>query len=130
MPINQSGQGYGLTPSPVMSSADYMTMSSTAVQPTGADASAGTLPSSNQAVGATAVPQANYWAIILAVIGLMVVVHIATEREGSDIEVAHVKIGVYNFLVIGIEAMLFIVMAKVILAKHPIPGLTQIVGAA
>jgi len=38
-----------------------------------------------------------------------------------------VKPGIRNFLVIGVMAMLFILMAKVIFNKYPVQGLTQMV---
>ena len=40
-----------------------------------------------------------------------------------------VKLGMRNFLVIGMIAILFIVVAKVIFTKYPITGLTDVVNA-
>lgn len=41
-----------------------------------------------------------------------------------------VRIGLYNFVVIGLMALLFIVMLKAVTTKWPIPGLTEIAHAA
>ena len=40
-----------------------------------------------------------------------------------------VKIGMRNFLVIGMIAVLFIVIVKVIVTKYPVSGLTDVVNA-
>ena len=40
-----------------------------------------------------------------------------------------VRIGMRNFLVIGMIAVLFIVVVKVIVTKYPITGLTDVVNA-
>ena len=40
-----------------------------------------------------------------------------------------VKLGMRNFLVIGMIAVLFIVVIKVIVTKYPIAGLTDVVNA-
>ena len=40
-----------------------------------------------------------------------------------------VRLGVRNFVVIGMIAVLFIVVVKVIFTKYPISGLTDVVNA-
>jgi len=40
-----------------------------------------------------------------------------------------VKVGIRNFIVIGIMAMLFILLMKVVFNKYPVQGLTQMVNA-
>ena len=40
-----------------------------------------------------------------------------------------VKLGMRNFLVIGMIAVLFIVVAKVIFTKYPIAGVTDVVNS-
>ncbi len=40
-----------------------------------------------------------------------------------------VKIGMRNFLVIGMIAVLFIVVAKVVFTKYPISGVTDVVNS-
>lgn len=39
------------------------------------------------------------------------------------------KVGVRNFFVVGIMAVLFIVLAKVIVTKYPVKGLSEVVQA-
>lgn len=39
------------------------------------------------------------------------------------------KLGVKNFLMVGVMALLFIVMAKIIVNKYPVTGLTDVVNA-
>ncbi len=45
-------------------------------------------------------------------------------------DVSNIKIGLYNFLIIGMMALLFIVLMKMLTAKYPIRGLTEVVQAA
>lgn len=40
-----------------------------------------------------------------------------------------VKLGIRNFMVVGLLAMLFIFAMKVITAKYQVPGLTPVVAA-
>lgn len=40
-----------------------------------------------------------------------------------------VKIGMRNFLVIGMIAVLFIVVVKVITTKYPVSGLTEVIAS-
>jgi hypothetical protein len=40
-----------------------------------------------------------------------------------------VKLGVGNFLLIGVMAVLFIVIIKVVLTKYPVKGLSDVVQA-
>jgi hypothetical protein len=37
------------------------------------------------------------------------------------------KLGVKNFLMVGIMATLFIVVAKVVLTKYPVKGISEVV---
>lgn len=46
------------------------------------------------------------------------------------LDVKDVKIGLYNFVVIGLMALLFIVLMKVVTSRWPIPGLTEVAQAA
>ncbi len=45
-------------------------------------------------------------------------------------DVSNMKIGLYNFLIVGIMALLFIVLMKMLTTKYPIKGLTEVVHAA
>jgi hypothetical protein len=40
------------------------------------------------------------------------------------------KLGVKNFMLVGVMAIVFIVLAKVVLTKYPITGLSAIVQTA
>lgn len=39
------------------------------------------------------------------------------------------KLGVKNFLMVGVMAILFIVLAKVVVTKYPIKGITPVIQA-
>jgi hypothetical protein len=41
-----------------------------------------------------------------------------------------VRVGLYNFVIIGIMALLFIVAMKMVTSRFPIPGVTEVVHAA
>lgn len=41
-----------------------------------------------------------------------------------------VKVGLYNFIVIGLMALLFIVCLKMVTSRFPVPGLTEVAQAA
>lgn len=45
-------------------------------------------------------------------------------------DVKDVKVGLYNFAVVGMMALLFIVLLKMITSKYPVPGLTEVAQAA
>lgn len=45
-------------------------------------------------------------------------------------EMKDVRIGLYNFVVIGLMALLFIVLLKMLTTKFPIKGITELVHAA
>lgn len=46
------------------------------------------------------------------------------------IDAGDVRIGLYNFLIIGIMAMLFIVVMKMVTTRFPVRGLTEVVHSA
>lgn len=46
------------------------------------------------------------------------------------LDVKDIRIGLYNFIVIGLMALLFIVLMKLVTAKFPIPGFSEVVQAA
>lgn len=41
-----------------------------------------------------------------------------------------VRIGLYNFVIVGVMAILFIVLAKMLTSKFQIPGVTEVVHSA
>lgn len=43
------------------------------------------------------------------------------------VDAGDVRIGLYNFLIIGLMAILFIVMMKLLTAKFPIKGIAEVV---
>ncbi|WID10855.1 hypothetical protein phiG2_12 [Lysinibacillus phage phiG2] len=43
------------------------------------------------------------------------------------IDAGDVRIGFYNWMVVGLMAILFIVVLKLLTTKFPIPGLTEVV---
>ncbi len=69
------------------------------------------------------------WWLFGAVV-LLIGVKFAVEHEKSPMQVHFASIGVYNYMVVGLMALLFIVPLKAILNKYPIKGLTQFVNAA
>jgi hypothetical protein len=46
------------------------------------------------------------------------------------IDAGDVRIGLYNFFIIGIMALLFIVVAKMVTTKFPVRGITEVVHSA
>jgi hypothetical protein len=62
---------------------------------------------------------------VIAVGGWALVKFAAGKASGVLGEPASVKVGLYNFLIVGVMAMLFILLMKYVTAKYPIPGLTQ-----
>lgn len=65
-------------------------------------------------------------AIVLVIIALK----FAVDHEKSGIEPAFVGIGVYNWVAVGLMAMVFLVVAKTLANKYPVPGLSHIINAA
>jgi hypothetical protein len=61
---------------------------------------------------------------------LLVILKVGSEHEKSGMEPHLLGVGVWNFVVIGIMALLFLVAGKAILNKYPIAGLTPIFNAA
>jgi hypothetical protein len=43
------------------------------------------------------------------------------------VDAGDVRIGVYNFVIIGLMAMLFIVVLKLLTARFPVKGLAEVV---
>lgn len=71
------------------------------------------------------------WAIVAAVIvGIVVVAKFAGGKLAGWADVKNPKVSLYSWLVIGLMALTFIVVGKVITAKWRIPGLTELFHAA
>jgi len=66
---------------------------------------------------------------IFAVLLILVAIKFASEHEKSPMRdsISFAGISVYNYIVIGLMAMLFIVTAKIVFNKWQVPGLTDIV---
>ena len=67
---------------------------------------------------------------LASIVLLIVILKFAMEHEKSGMEPSFVGIGVYNFIAVGLMALLFIILAKLITNKWQVPGLTHIVNAA
>jgi len=65
-----------------------------------------------------------------SIVLLIVILKFAMEHEKSGMEPSFVGIGVYNFIAVGLMALLFIVLAKVIVNKWQVPGLTHVINAS
>lgn len=65
--------------------------------------------------------------LALVVVGAAVALKFLAGKASGLLDVKDVKIGVYNFLAVGVMASLFIILAKVVTAKYPVPGLSEAV---
>lgn len=133
MPITTQGQVYPLQSIQGVGIAQALTIPGNASSfiSVGTPADSGVItPTVVPASSPTVLPQANYVYYLLGIIVLLAVLKYASEHEKSDMDPRIAGIGMYNFVVIGIMAMLFNVSAKVIFAKYPVKGISQIVGAA
>lgn len=134
MPTAADGSYYPLQASPGMG------LSSQMVSPSNLSFNSGTDPSMaildpittqpNSASTSVQMPSANYTMYIIGIVVLLIVMKFASEHEKSKMDPKIVGIGVWNFMSVGILATLFLVGMKVIMAKYPIPGIAQIIGAA
>lgn len=75
-------------------------------------------------------PKVNYLWFILGIVIILAILKYASEHEKAAMEPKIVGVGVYNWVVVGILAMLFMLVTKTILNKYPIKGLTDIVNAS
>jgi hypothetical protein len=49
-----------------------------------------------------------------------------SEHDRTELDPAHVHIGGYNLLAVGVTAVVFIVMFKVLFNRWHVPGLTEL----
>jgi hypothetical protein len=66
--------------------------------------------------------------IFVGMIVLLLIFKFISEHKDGDLlgdDVAHLHIGTYNFLAVGVNATIFLVALKVLTAKYQIPGLSQ-----
>lgn len=133
MPITTQGQEFALSAGPgysLQSALINPAADSIYVIPNGAPADANVLTPPANTQASTAIPGASYQWYIVAIIAFLVILKYASEHEKADMDPKLVGIGVWNFISVGIMSLLFIVIAKVSFAKYPVPGISQIVGAA
>lgn len=70
------------------------------------------------------------WALIAAVlVGIIVVAKYAGGKLAGLANVANPKVSLYSFLTVGVMAVLFIVLAKVLFNRFRVPGVTEVVNA-
>lgn len=62
---------------------------------------------------------------LIAVGAWVLVTKLGGKMEGIVGQPASVKIGLYNWLIVGVMASLFILLLKYITAKWNVPGLTE-----
>lgn len=75
----------------------------------------------------TTVSSVNYLWYFAAIVAFLIVLKYASEHEKSEFQPSLVGIGVWNFVTIGIMAMLFLATMKVIVNKYHIKGVTDLV---
>lgn len=79
--------------------------------------------------GAEIMPQVNYLWYILGIVGLLVALRYAGEKS-DDVQPTIAGVGIYNFFVVGIMSMLFLLTGKVIFNKWRVKGVTELFNAA
>lgn len=124
--VTQGGRAYPMENRMGVGIQDQLTLSGT-MQPMGIPTSGiedDALFESSQA------PKVNYLWYILGVVILLAGLKYASEHEKSGMEPRIVGVGVYNWIVVGVLAMLFMLVGKTILNKYPVKGLTDLFNAA
>jgi hypothetical protein len=123
MPITTSGEVYAFGAGPGMQPQDLLTVPRDFQE----EIAGGGVPAR---VGEVETPKINPLYMLGAIVLLLVILKIASEHEKAGMETHLMGIGVWNFIVVGILALLFLVSSRAILNKYPVSGLTQIVNAA
>lgn len=129
---DQAGQVYAVSGEPGIGYAQnlvnpYFSSSFT----TGVEPSAGVVDPTTGTPTTHAIPSPTSYAYyFIGFIVLLAVMKYASEHEKAKMDPKILRIGVWNFFSVGILATFFIVGFKVILAKYPVAGLSQIIGAA
>ena len=96
-----------------------------------ASASEGSSPTASRAVyvGPYADRKAlgEPFAVWLGMVGLLVLLGWFSNHDETlgGVSPAHVKIGGYNFLAVGVTAAVFIALLKILANKYPFPGFTE-----
>ena len=68
--------------------------------------------------------------MLFALIALVLVAKWATETRGEGLELAHIHVGGYNFLMITVLAIVGIDIMKLIFTRWNVPGLTPVIQMA
>ena len=68
--------------------------------------------------------------MLFALIALVLVAKWATETRGEGLELAHIHVGGYNFLMITVLAIVGIDVMKLIFTRWNVPGLTPVIQMA
>jgi hypothetical protein len=127
MPITQQGTTYGINIGPGQGDDFNLTNPSLflASQPGDAEAD-------NTAISGAPNSQPSMSVIwyFAAVVLILVALNFAVEREGSRSQFHLVHIGVWNWIVITLMAVLGIIAVKTIFNKYQVPGLTTLINAA
>lgn len=129
MPVTQDGTIYAFDSFPGVGPQDILTQAGFAgIDDTpGAATVVQTVQKQAQAAGGVT-PKVNYLWYFLGIFVLLVGMKYAGHKaSGAQPQLAGV--GVYNFVVIGVMAMLFILTGKVIFNKYPIKGVTDLFNA-
>ena len=79
---------------------------------------------------AAAPPRHNYLLVMLGIVVLLIVLKYASEHEKSGMQPSLVGIGLWNWIVVTIMAVLGLATAKTLVMKYPVKGLTEVIGAA
>lgn len=70
------------------------------------------------------------WAILAAVVvGIIVVVKWLGGKASDAIDAKNPKVSLYAWVVTGLMAVTFILAAKVVFTKFPVPGITETIHA-
>lgn len=124
MPVTNSGQLYAFGVQPGMDAQDFLSNPQGLLQPGSYSGERATTYAA-----ATAEDQPNYLWYLLGIFILLVIAKIASEHEKSGMEPAFIGIGLFNFFVVGITAMLFLLLGKVIVNKWYLKGMTELFNA-
>lgn len=85
----------------------------------------------NPTTSPNAKPQVNFLYSFLAIFILLIIAKVASEHSRSDMKgnLSLMGIGVWNFLLVGVTSVLFILTAKAIGNKWYVKGFTETINA-
>ncbi|MHA2642968.1 MAG: hypothetical protein V2G41_10005 [bacterium JZ-2024 1] len=109
MPISWTNQGYNLrtkVDSKPLSTTNSQTGPSTTTQSEAGPPSAVT--------------------ILIGLVVLLLILKFVGEHESTAIKPAHISIGGYNLLAVGVTAVVFIALMKLIFMRYTVPGISPL----